>query len=236
MTVTLTNWVKADRRVFDHKKKYIHGALKGDTGIIDGVNNENREDIFYMMLFCLCVPQSKAIKADEAIEILRDLDYYNTDLSKQQVLEALQGRVRFQSIKTQRLIEARCLLKNDANFWAHLKTHYSDYTSEPDELRRKVILKKVRRYLISKINGFGMKLASHFLRNVGMSGLAILDVHVLDGLKKRGILPDEKITNLNYDRYAEIEQFLLNYAQTVGITVDELDFLLWSQKTGYVFK
>ncbi len=234
MAVTLTNWIDADRRVFDHKKKYIHGAIEGDTGIIDGVTNDNKEDIFYMMLFCLCVPQSKAVTADEAIDLLRELDYYHIKLPKERVLEALKGRVRFQLVKTQRLIDARSLIQ-DTDFWLHLKTHYADYTNEPNKLQRQVQLKKVRRYLTSQVNGMGMKLASHFLRNVGMSGLAILDVHVLDGLKKRGIIPDEEIT-LNYGQYVEIEEKMIEYAKTVGITVDELDFLLWSQKTGYVFK
>ncbi len=228
----LANWIEADRRVFGHKKKYIHGALKGDTGIIDGVKDEHKEDIFYMLLFCLCVPQSKAVKADEPIDILREKDYYNINLSEEEIVEVLTGKVRFQFVKAQRLRDARVLLKDDVRFWKELQTHYSNYG---DIDSRESVLGRARSYLMSKVNGIGPKLAGHFLRNIGMSGLAILDVHVLDGLKKRGIVPDGKET-LNYERYLVIEKKMIEYAQTVGITVDELDFLLWSQKTGYVFK
>lgn len=230
------NWIEADRRVFGHKKKYIHGAMNGDTGIINGVKEENKEDIFYMLLFCLCVPQSKAIKADEAIDILREIDYYHTNLSQQGVLDILQGRVRFHSVKSKRIVTARSLVIENEDFWLQLKKYYSEYVTVPNEYMRQGVLESSRKYLISKVNGMGMKLASHFLRNIGMSGLAILDVHILDGLKKRGIVSNEDILKLNYDRYTAVEQLMISYAQEVGITVDELDFLLWSQKTGYVFK
>jgi len=36
--------------------------------------------------------------------------------------------------------------------------------------------------------------------------------------------------------YCDIEDTMKVYAEQVDIGIDELDLLLWSQKTGYVFK
>ena len=36
--------------------------------------------------------------------------------------------------------------------------------------------------------------------------------------------------------YKAVEQIEIDYAKQVGIPVEELDLLLWSQRTGYVFK
>jgi thermostable 8-oxoguanine DNA glycosylase len=229
--LTLDNWIAADKRIFQTKKKYIHEALHGSTGIIDGVKEDNKEKIFYMLMFCLCVPQSKAIKAEEAIERLRKLNFYQDPLSLHVVVGCLQRLVRFQETKGQRLIDAKKMFL-ETDFWSNLERRYLHYISASDQ---QVCLFESRKYLIKTINGFGPKLASHFLRNVGMAGLAILDVHIIDGLKKRGIIDIEKLS-ASESQYLEIEQKMKDYAQLVGLTLDELDLLLWSQKTGYVFK
>ena len=100
---------------------------------------------------------------------------------------------------------------------------------------KEIILQRTRRILIKIVSGMGMKLSGHFMRNVGMPGLAILDVHVIDGLKKRGVIDLEKL-GPSQAEYLQIEEKMKGYAKQVGITLDELDLLLWSQKTGYVFK
>lgn len=231
-TLTLDHWVEADRQVFKHREKSIHGALKGETGIIDGVKEENREEVFYMLLFCLCVPQSKAIKAEEAIDLLREKDYYNSNLTDTQVVDALITRVRFHNTKSRRLIEAK---ESFSTYWTNLQGYFRRYQENTPQYSQVKVLRDARQYIIRAINGMGMKLASHFLRNIGMSGLAILDVHVLDGLKKRGVIPDENLT-LSRDAYCNLEQKFFGYAKQVGLSPDELDLLLWSEKTGYVFK
>lgn len=231
VTATLDNWIAADKRIFQTKKIHIYEALHGSTGIIDGVKEENKEKIFYMLMFCLCVPQSKAIKAEEAIERLRKLNFYHDPLSLQVVIGCLQRLVRFQETKGQRLIEAKKVFL-ETDFWQSLTQRYLQYLASE---YKEECLSGARKFLTESINGFGPKLSSHFLRNVGMNGLAILDVHIIDGLRKRGIINIEKLS-ASISEYLEIEQKMKNYAQLVGLSLDELDLLLWSQKTGYVFK
>jgi N-glycosylase/DNA lyase len=233
VTLTLDHWIAADRRVFKRKKSDIESALKGDTGIVDGVTEENREDIFYMLMFCLCVPQSKAIKAEEAIEILRARKFYHESLSLAQIIKILTGKVRFQSVKAARLVRAKATFK-ETDFWEELSSRYLFYSTISDDAKESA-LHSVRNFLMDRISGMGMKLSSHFMRNIGMGGLAILDVHIMSGLKKRGVIWNDKLGPA-INEYLEIEQKMKDYAEAVGISLDQLDLLLWSQKTGYVFK
>ena len=233
MVVTEDNWLEADRRVFNSKKEYIQGALRGDTGIIDGVTEENKENIFYMLMFCLCVPQSRAIKAEEAIQKLRSMKFYSETISLEDVVKTMLKLVRFHTVKSERLVEAKN--KFSSVLWDTLKQKYTLYKESKNLKEREQVLLGVRQFLIKNVKGLGMKTSSHFLRNIGMGGLAILDIHVIDGLRKRGMIDIEKLSQLQ-EEYLGIEQIMKGYADLVGISIDELDLLLWSQKTGYVFK
>ena len=242
MSVTLTqdHWIAADRRVFERKKDRIRGALEGETGIISGAVEENKEEVFYMLCFCLCVPQSKAIKAEEAIELLREKDFYTNDLSELEVIKCLEKRVRFHPTKSKRLLKARITFVEQDDFWNRIKMYYEQYVQYDftNPSHREVFLYtlgEARRFAVDSIDGFGMKLASHFLRNIGMPGLGIIDSHITDGLRKRGIISYEK-PPAKKSEYLLVEGEEREYARLVGISIDELDLLLWSEKTGYVFK
>jgi len=85
------------------------------------------------------------------------------------------------------------------------------------------------------IKGLGYKEASHFLRNVGLKGYAILDKHVLRCLADLGVIdsPRPPTTRL---RYLAMEETLRHFARDTRIDFDELDLVLWSMKTGEVLK
>ncbi len=85
------------------------------------------------------------------------------------------------------------------------------------------------------IKGLGYKEASHFLRNIGFKGYAILDKHIVNLLFELGVLPtDDKPANRK--KYIEIEDRLRDFSQEVGIDMDEMDLTLWSYKTGVILK
>lgn len=85
------------------------------------------------------------------------------------------------------------------------------------------------------IKGLGYKEASHFLRNVGLKGYAILDKHVLRCLTDLEVIdsPRPPTTRL---RYLAMEETLRHFARDTRIDFDELDLVLWSMKTGEVLK
>ncbi|MDT4967868.1 MAG: N-glycosylase/DNA lyase [Acidobacteriota bacterium] len=86
-----------------------------------------------------------------------------------------------------------------------------------------------------RIKGLGYKEASHFLRNIGFSGYAILDKHVLRSLSELGVIDSPKPPTTRA-RYIETEERLKRFARKGRIDFDELDLVLWSMKTGEILK
>ena len=85
------------------------------------------------------------------------------------------------------------------------------------------------------IKGLGYKEASHYLRNIGFSGYAILDKHVLNCLAELKIIDDPKPPNTR-SRYLKVEEKLKQLTVMTQIDFDELDLVLWSMKTGVILK
>lgn len=85
------------------------------------------------------------------------------------------------------------------------------------------------------IKGLGYKEASHYLRNIGYKGYAILDKHVLNCLAELKIIDDPKPPNTRL-RYLNTEDKLRKLTELTGIDFDELDLVLWSMKTGVILK
>ena len=85
------------------------------------------------------------------------------------------------------------------------------------------------------IKGLGYKEASHFLRNIGFPGYAILDKHILNSLREMGVI-NRRMRPAGRAGYLAIEKRLENFAREIGIDMDHLDLLLWSGKTGEILK
>jgi len=81
------------------------------------------------------------------------------------------------------------------------------------------------------------KEASHFLRNIGRGDeLAILDRHILRGLKMAGVI-EEIPVSLSEKLYSEIEKAMKNFAlRKMKLPVSHLDFVFWHFFNGEVFK
>jgi len=86
-----------------------------------------------------------------------------------------------------------------------------------------------------QVKGLGYKEASHFLRNIGVKGHAILDKHVMRCLAEIGVIDTAKPPSTRR-KYLEVEQQLVGFSRDVKIDFDELDLVLWSMKTGEVLK
>ena len=85
------------------------------------------------------------------------------------------------------------------------------------------------------VRGLGYKEASHFLRNVGFRGYAILDKHILGRLAELGVIESPKPPSTK-KRYLDLEQKLKLFSERIDIDFDELDLLLWYTKTGEILK
>jgi len=86
-----------------------------------------------------------------------------------------------------------------------------------------------------QVKGLGYKESSHFLRNIGIRGHAILDKHVMRCLAEVGIIDSIK-PPATRKKYLEIEQEFGRFANDIRVDFDELDLVLWSMKTGEILK
>ncbi len=172
------------------------------------------ETIFYELCFCLLTPGSRAHSCWDAVLRLRAHHFYRTSLRPTPHLRG----VRFHNNKTRYLLE----MKPQFSVFQDVRQHCSD----PFMLRE---------WLVAHMNGLGMKEASHFLRNIGYRGLAILDRHILTNLLRWKVLSRLPKT-LTKKRYLAIEQTFLQFSEKIEIPIDHLDLLFWSSQTGEVFK
>jgi N-glycosylase/DNA lyase len=85
------------------------------------------------------------------------------------------------------------------------------------------------------VKGIGYKEASHYLRNIGYRGYAILDKHILRTLAEYGVI-DSPNPPTTKGKYLAVEERMKDFAAATGIDLDELDLLLWSNKTGEILK
>ena len=137
----------------------------------------------------------------------------------------LEGIYRFNNLRPKFIVHTRNYLKNTLNF--RLKDRIISFNNK-DDLRNFFALNK-------DIKGIGLKEASHFLRNIGFKGYAILDKHIINSLHEFDILKTNEKPKNNKE-YLEIEQKLIDFSKDAGIDVDELDLLLWSRKNGRILK
>lgn len=203
------------QKTYNERKDVIKNRL------IDFKKEFEKDDkhVFGELCFCLLTPQSKAKICWRAIEKLKETGLLYTGDQKQ--VKAWLGAVRFNENKSNYLIEVRNV--------------FPDF-----KVKQKLIElndpKEMREWLVKNVKGYGYKEASHFLRNVGFGqNLAILDRHILKNLVKYNVIP-EFPKSLTSRLYKEIEEKMSIFSNEVGLPMDELDLLFWSEEAGEVFK
>ena len=181
-------------------------------------------EIWAEMVMCLCTPQTKAEKGWSAARKIAFTPPGTLDLITITNILTEEG-IRFKNKKASYIYEA--------------SNKYSD-TDIKEELIDLIMPKdtiEVRNILAKNVKGFGMKEASHFLRNIGFGDdIAILDRHILRQLYKYNVI--NKIPEkLNNKLYLEIEQKMIQYSKQINIPLFALDFVFWAEThDGKIFK
>jgi len=200
---------------YSRKKSKIRKRLK-EFGKI------SKKDIFAELAFCILTPQSNAVRCDRAIKELKRCGLFHAG-SEEEIRPKLKGLARFHNKKATYLVGARKIFRTDNRFNAENRPSRND-------------ILKTRDWLVDNIKGLGYKEASHFLRNVGLGrDVAILDVHILGNLKKLGVIKKipESLTKIEY---LKVEGAMREFAKKINIPLEDLDLLLWSHETGFLFK
>lgn len=183
--------------------------------------NVNRNEYFYELCFCLCTPQSKAKSAFEVQKKLFNLNFKNFDININVIAEILrtpEHYIRFHNQKAKRLIKVK-------EQWLEIE---GIIFSDNDNFEK-------RNSIAKKVNGIGFKEASHFLRNIGFKGLAILDRHILRLLVENGVYSE--VPNISTEkRYLDVEREFINFSNEIKIDLDELDLAFWSYINGEIIK
>ncbi|MBM2846588.1 MAG: N-glycosylase/DNA lyase [Bacteroidetes bacterium] len=203
--------VEEIQREYQERKQAIRNRLAEFAAV-------RPDEYFYELVYCLLTPQSSAVNAGRAVEALKAVNLFGSDVDAAPLLHQKNFYIRFHNTKAKRLREVR-------EGFPDIMRHLCNRASSP----------QLRAWLVENVKGLGWKEASHFLRNIGHRDLAILDRHILKNLKKHGVIRSLPHT-LTPKRYLAIEQQFSGFAQRIGISMDELDLLLWSRETGEIFK
>jgi N-glycosylase/DNA lyase len=178
--------------------------------------------IFEELAFCICTAGASARMGLRSIEALRDI---LLEGSLRKLRSRLKGIHRFPNYRPDYIIHTREYLTHEHGF--RLRNLIESFE---DPLERRDFFARNR-----DIKGIGYKESSHFLRNIGYTGYAILDKHILNTLCELGVIGSPKPPGTR-DRYIAIENSFKQFAEDIDIPFDELDLLLWSEKTGEVLK
>jgi N-glycosylase/DNA lyase len=177
------------------------------------------DDYFFELVYCLLTPQSSAVNAARAVEALKAAGFPaapGVDVAL--ILGDRSRYIRFHNTKARRLREA----------WERFPEISPGLSPGPPP-------RELRDWLAARVKGFGLKEASHFLRNIGHRDLAILDRHILRNLRRHGVVRSLPKT-LTQKRYRVIERRFEEFSRALGISMDELDLLFWSRETGAILK
>jgi len=182
------------------------------------------ERLWEELVFCIFTAGASARMGLKAVEAVRP---FLLNGKRSQMTRALKatGAHRFPVARPGYIVVARKYLLDHCGL--KLRERLESF-SDPIERRDWLAQEK-------RIKGLGYKEASHFLRNIGLKGHAILDKHVLRCLADLKVVENARPPNTR-TRYLEIEKKLREVAGNVKIDFDELDLVLWSLKTGEVLK
>lgn len=206
------------RQAYSQRKDVIQNRLK----YFKTVGNEDDKRIFSELCFCLLTPQSKAKICDKAIQNLVKTNLLYTG-TEQEVKDYLIG-VRFNNNKSRYVMQAREMFTKDGKI--SIKAKIKEFSNDLE----------LRNWLVESVNGIGLKEAGHFMRNIGKyENVSILDRHILKNLNKHGVI-NEIPNPLTKKQYLEIEEKMKVFCKEVGIGIEEVDLLFWSEETGEVFK
>ncbi|MEI0567117.1 transcriptional regulator [Brachyspira pulli] len=213
-----------------YKDKVLHERMKRRLEYFERVfKRDNDKRLFAELAFCICTPQTKARSGAAAI-----IDLYNNNLlfngSAEKVANILIKHVRFHNMKAENIVLARKLYFPKGQFI--LKDRINEAVKND-------AMVELRNQLAKEVKGYGLKEASHFLRNIGFGQkIAILDRHIMRVMDKLSILPEGMTpkTSLTKNNYLQCESNLVEYSKSEKIPMEYLDFVFWYDATNDIFK
>ena len=201
------------------RRREIHSRLAEFEAVWRSASDER---LWEELVFCIFTAGASARMGLGSVEAVRHLLARGT---QPELAAALQRKHRYPNSRSGYIVVTREFLEGDCGM--RLRERLEGFS---DPLERRDWLARER-----GIKGLGYKESSHFLRNVGLRGYAILDKHIPRCLAEVGVIesPQPPPTRA---RYLATEERLRRFARDLGVDFDELDLVLWSMKTGEILK
>jgi len=179
------------------------------------ISNGSCSEIFKELCFCILTAN---FNAERSVNIQKEIDDGFLTLPEDQLAKKLRelGH-RYPNTRAKYVVEAR-------KYKDTLKDIIKAFDTENE----------LREWLAKNIKGIGYKEASHFLRNIGYTNLAIIDFHIINALMKYELIKKPKV--LTKRKYLEIEDLLRKIAKESELNLADLDLYLWYMETGKILK
>jgi len=179
---------------------------------------KNDDELFVELCFCIIVANNSI---ENGLRAYNSIGLNFLKLEEKELKEKLKITARrFYNKRAEYIINAR-QVKND--LYKKIKELKNLEINELD----------FRNWLADNIKGFGLKEASHYMRNLGFFNFAILDRHILKFLYKNDIIKEipKTITKKNY---FEIEKIIIDLAKELNMNMAELDVYLFYIDSGRI--
>ncbi len=213
--------VTIENIIAEHRKR--RGEIRRRLGEFAAIGRHGTDvDLLEEMVFCFFTGGCSAKMGLSSLEAVKPI---LLTADQPELARALVGHHRYPNARSKYVATSRDFLIKEYGLKLRKKL-----TSFDCHFERRDWLVKER-----GIKGLGYKEASHYLRNIGYKGYAILDKHVLNCLAELKIIDDPKPPNTR-SKYLTVEEKLKQLCNITGIDFDELDLVLWSMKTGVILK
>ncbi|HKR15604.1 MAG TPA: N-glycosylase/DNA lyase [Pyrinomonadaceae bacterium] len=176
------------------------------------------------LAYCIFTAGASARMGLDSVDAIRSLLLDGEAKAMSKALKKA-GAHRFPNARPQYIVTTRSYFRADCGM--KLRQRLRGFA---DPLERRDWLAQEK-----QVKGLGYKEASHFLRNIGIKGHAILDKHVMRCLCEVGVVDVPKPPSTRA-KYLAVEQELVRFAREIKVDFDELDLVLWSMKTGEILK
>jgi N-glycosylase/DNA lyase len=196
------------------KESNISDLVNQKINEFSSIDKQSNNELFKEMCFCMLTAN---FNAEKSIKIQNEIGECFLTGSKEELSKKLKkfGH-RFPNTRAEYISESRkCKEKLNTIMKFHDKTALRDW-------------------IVNNVKGLGYKEASHFLRNIGFSDFAIIDIHIINLLINYNIIKKPK--TITKKKYLEIEGILKKIANETNLTLAKLDLYLWYMETGKILK
>jgi len=214
--------------IFEHYESK-KGEIESKLNSFEDLRYSSEERKFKELVFVILSSQTRAEKAWEACNTLekQDLLLNGSEEDLEQVL--LEEDVSYPENKSKYIVSNREMLSQPTLQDPERGLKISQKIDEEN-------LEDSRAWFAKNVKGISWKGASHFLRNIGYgNSFGIISSHIAVQMNEIGLIKSPEPPKTK-EEYLKQEEVLQEFAENIGIDVKALDLVLWSAKTGEIFK